>query len=684
MLCFFADPKIYIFPRSRSNVCKENPDTKNLDFITRLDEFKDSNIECPIQKKKFKEVETRIYADLAQEIDDNTVKISRYFSVGYLKKQSDNYSYFPDIQKHNHSLEVITKCTNSNINCALSWCNDRGQVISNENDNSIPICILPTGYKGTHSLQDILLTITFPKDLKINNQEIIIEVKKESSSNKTETLSFFLYKNEQDKISQFDYKKKSIEDFFVIPTQLTPTANQKKIIKELQKLNNQVLARNKKMDDTFCFLSETGEIDNDGKLVANIKNSIAAFRSSNDNFAEGCKSGNTIVGTETYGIVTHYPYNFSNFGQNEELLKYLSISYSLDIEILKGIIIDKNYLYGNCMDENNQSTIEGVKNLYDYIVVPFINTIIQHSEAYLNFSKKWLSCPEYNHLYHRGNFKTSDNTKKLYVSENDNTEYNLNDIEGYSGDTNTLPQNTIVEFEKGSDKYAFSTTAKRYKIKSVKLPGPFNSKKEISAWINLSQDEKKTCDDSKFNENYSNYIEIDSSVVKDLDKDALNNYKNKNGIPYYINGMDSSYNGQADKLTSDSLLNWTEDKKNWYSYDKKPNTKYFGIDCSGFVSNCIASFKYNDQISHFSNQGSYFQKMVSATTIKNNFCRQLPLTENASSNSFCQKGDILVSSNHIGFCPDVQPRSFPVQRKRSGCDCVFGALQSPLFPLLQA
>ena len=110
MLCFFADPKIYIFPRTRATLCKENSDTKNLEFVTMIDSFKDSNLECPIQKKKFKEIETRIYADLAQEFDENTVKISRYFSVGYLKKQGDNYLYFPDINKHNHSLEVIAKC----------------------------------------------------------------------------------------------------------------------------------------------------------------------------------------------------------------------------------------------------------------------------------------------------------------------------------------------------------------------------------------------------------------------------------------------------------------------------------------------------------------------------------------------------------------------------------------------
>ena len=79
MLCFFADPKIYIFPRTRKLLCNENSDTKKLEFKKLLDTFEDSNLECPLGKNKFKAIETKIYADFAKEVDENTVKVSRYF-----------------------------------------------------------------------------------------------------------------------------------------------------------------------------------------------------------------------------------------------------------------------------------------------------------------------------------------------------------------------------------------------------------------------------------------------------------------------------------------------------------------------------------------------------------------------------------------------------------------------------
>ena len=656
MLCFFADPKIYIFPRTRKLLCNENSDTKKLEFKKLLDTFEDSNLECPLGKNKFKAIETKIYADFAKEVDENTVKVSRYFSVGYLKKQNDDFFYYSEFNKHNHSLEVIAKCNDSNIECSLKWCNDRNQNINNEDDNSIPIKILPTGYIGKYSLQDVLLTIKFPKNLAINNQEIIIEVKKANSSKTPEKLSFYLYKNTQSKIKDFDYQTNPIKDFFVIPTSLSLSKNQENIILELQKLNNQVLARNKKMDANFCFLAETGQLDDERRLIENIKNSIQAFKTSVEDPNAGCKSDVVILGTSTSGIKINYPYNFENFGQDENLLNYLFEIYkNLDNEGLKGIVIDKNYLFGNYLNGGSQNQIEGVKNLYDFIVIPFIDTIINHAKSYLDFKHRWMSCPKYNYLYQRGIFETKDATKKLYVNENGN-ECNLLDIlNDYSGEDNALPEGTKLEFESGSDLFAFQSEAHMYKIKSVKLPGLLTPKQDITAWISLTLEEKKTCDDSVYNQNFSNYTEIASTVANTKDKEALNKYKESNGIPYYINGMDQNYNGNPAKLKSETLLGWNEnpkEKKNWYSYEKKPNTKDFGIDCSGLISNCINSFKYKNQVSHFYNIGNYFQNLVGAVTIRDELCRFIPLIENTDSTSFCQKGDILVSHNHIVFCWD--------------------------------
>ena len=346
MECFFADPKIYIFPRTRKLLCKENPDTKKLDFVKILDTFEDSNIECPIKKNKFKKIETRIYSDLAKEIDENTVEVSRYFSTGYLKKQNDDFLYFPNIDQHNHSLEVIAKCKDSNILCTLKWVNDRGQIVSNENDKNSPIKILPTGYNGKYSIQDILLIIRYPKDLTINSQEITIEVKKTDSNNKLEKMPFTLYKNTQTTIRDFNYKKAPVKDFFVIPKYVPLSSSQKKIILELKKLNNQVIARNKRMNKEFCFLPENGEYNE--LLIQNIKDSIKAFKTSDENQNDGCKSNTIILKQSEKSIEINFPYNFNNYGQDEKLLDYLLNTYKdNEKDDLKGIIIDKNFLYGN-------------------------------------------------------------------------------------------------------------------------------------------------------------------------------------------------------------------------------------------------------------------------------------------------------------------------------------------------
>lgn len=628
MLCYFADPKIYIFPRTRKKLCKENPNTKQLEFITMIDGFQDSEIECPIQKKKFKEIETRIYTDLAQKIDNNTVKVSRYFSVGYLKKLDDNYSYFLDIHKHNHALEIIAECSDSNIHCSLSWTNDRNNSVSNDDDNSLPIIILPTGYNGKNSLQDILLNIRFSKNIEINNQKIIVRVKKKDSEQWKEEFKFTLYKNQQNDIKAFNYENKKMDDFFVIPIATSPSISQKSIISELQKLNNQVLARNKKMGTDFSFLSESGELDEEQKLVSNIRKSLRAFKTSVDNSSEGCTSGTVILGTKTNGIVSNYPYNFNNFGQDEELIEYISNEYIVDKETLKGIIVDKNYLFGNYIRGNPQSEIEGIKNLYDYVVVPFIDGIIRHAESYLNFNIRWLSCPKYNNLYQRGVYTIPNGKKKILYKKD--------------GTTETLTEGTKIYFESGADKYAFDKGYQKHRYKVVKI-----NSQNVSGEVELTLDDKKSCDDSKFSQNYSNYVEIDKSVTNKNDKKALSIYNQTNGIPYYMNGMDSANNKNSEKLKTEEILNWSEQEKNWYSYKKKPNTGDFGIDCSGFVSNCLASFSYDNKTKHFLNLNNYFQKNVNSSVFLNKLCHKIPLIGDENKYIF-QNTDCLISpSPHI-------------------------------------
>lgn len=76
--------------------------------------------------------------------------------------------------------------------------------------------------------------------------------------------------------------------------------------------------------------------------------------------------------------------------------------------------------------------------------------------------------------------------------------------------------------------------------------------------VELTLEDKKNCDDSKFPQNYSNYVEIAKSVTNKNDKKALSIYKQSNGVPYYMNGMDSNNNKGARKLRADEILNWSE------------------------------------------------------------------------------------------------------------------------------
>lgn len=635
IICYFVDPKIHIFPCSRDSLCKENAETRVLEFKDKLMGYKESNIEYAIQNKKIKEIETRIYADLAREENGNEATVSKFFSLGYLKKKENEYFYYSEFSKHDHGIEIIAECSNSNIHCSLVWYDDRNKSnITNKEDTRQPIKILPTGFTGKVSIQNILLNIQFSKDAMINNQKITIKAKKEGTDKWSSTFDFLLYKNAQNEIKKFNFGNKPIEDFFVIPTATIPSANQRKIISELQKLNNQVLARNKKMGTEFSFLSESGELDKEQKLVTNIRKSIKAFKTSAENPADGCRSGTVILGTINNGIVSNYPYNFSNFGQDENLMEYLSREYIVDKETLQGIIVDKNYLFGNYTRGNPENEIEGVKNLYDYVVVPFINGMMQHAESYLNFNRRWLSCPKYNNLYQRGVYTIpSGKIKILYKKD---------------GTTEMLTEGTKIHFKSGADKYAFDKGEQKHRYEVIKI-----NSESCAGEVELTLEDKKNCDDSKFPQNYSNYVEIAKSVTNKNDKKALSIYKQSNGVPYYMNGMDSNNNKGARKLRADEILNWSEQEKNWYSYKKKTNTGDFGIDCSGFVSNCLTAFCYENKEKHFLNLNGYFQNYVRATSIRDSLCREIPITENTKGLSYLQKGDVVISSTHIAFSYEI-------------------------------
>lgn len=646
MQCFFANPKIYIFPRKKSlifpAISKFEVDTTPLTINDILASYENSkNFDFAINNVGFKNIEDTIYIDLAEEIDDNRLRLTRCISIGILKKRNDNY-YYNNNFKDNLDVEVACEISDSHYTCYLENISHHGHKITNKSNPSEPLIIHP-GYDGNTSLDDIYIIIEIDKK-HIKSSKLKIKARHKGESKWKNTVEFNIYRNTQKNLDDFKQTSSNKDsDFFVLP-RVEPTANQKKCIRQLQVINNQVFARNASLSD-FEFVEESGEIvntiaNNDGstatiktdkKMESNARKSLDAFKYDSETNA-GCKSGNKIGKLET-----HYSYNFSNFGQQKDLIDYLSDEYFISADILKGRVYDRNFLFGNYKDGDFDNKIEGIVNLYRKVVVPFIENLTEQINLFHDFNHAWLSCPKYNKNYKRGPFTITNGMNKFIYNSNNNA-INLSDI-GYNSTqgNNLLPVGTIVTFKSGKDEYAFALTGENYyQIESVTIQGTrYPSFGEFSNYsIKLSLDDKKSCDDIQEDSNKGNY------------NNTSYDYENY-GIPYYMNGMDAENNDKCTKLTKNKLLNWNESENNWYSYKKKPNTGSFGIDCSGLIINSITGID--------SSKNHYFTVPdldIDAFTIGNSYCRKLPITNNDRNYSFLTKNDIVFSRKHIAFCFD--------------------------------
>nr|MCR5437338.1 hypothetical protein [Treponema sp.] len=234
-------------------------------------------------------------------------------------------------------------------------------------------------------------------------------------------------------------------------------------------------------------------------------------------------------------------------------------------------------------------------------------------------------------------------------------------IEGYNGG-NQLPEGTEIRFAQGKDEYAFDTTAEHYyRIRSVDVPGyhvkPLPADKSIC--VKLSFEDKRSCDD-RINYNYSDYINPTDIKLTDLrDRAAVLNYNN-HGIPYFMFGVMDTFvtNGKktrGNKMRKKELFSWKEEANNWYSYEAKPNTQDFGIDCSGLVVNSLLGIKdVSGSVIKFYSTVSSDELDINASMMGGlDNSRQITVVDNKLSNSFVQEGDIVYAVGkykHIGVC----------------------------------
>lgn len=658
---YCANPPINFFPRALKDLFKEEKTTVNgVETIEKKCELKDilSTYEdgnnYTLAGKKFKRIENRIYVDLG-ELDTNTNEytVTKKVCVGFLAKHDDTYDFMKAATQY---YALLLKCeTDNNAFSSYLICEDQ----NNSKDPSKPISINLNN--SPYKIKELSIVVKYSATNIPDNAKLKIYATYCNISGWSHTFTLDIYRNTENSLDGFKQSSEKDIDFFVLP-RVNPCDNQKKCIKQLQIINNQVFARNASLTD-FNFVEESGDIvktitNTDGtlenvkiyeKMEANARKSLDAFKY-NSETNTGCKSGNKI------GLLsTNYSYNFSNYGHNKGFIDYLNEEYSLNVMTLEGRIYDRNFLFGNYKEGDPDNKIEGIVNLYKNVVVNFISNTLIEANRYVNFPNRWLSCPKFNPNYHRGNFTTQNATKYLYSSVTANqmpgTIYtNLTSMAGYNGTNDHLPAGTTVKFVIGKDKYAYKTNESHcYEINEIKFPGQnsFNSVPQ-RLWIQLSDEEKKLCMDIDYDENYSNYVG-DSGV----------NIYNNNGVPYFISGKyppetTKRYGG---KHTYNDFLNMNMSATghSWYSYTPRPSMNDntgIGLDCSGLVTNCICDC---NEFSVFSITDDDRSNGINVGAFKSDICRNIT-KKNSPYNGLLQRSDVIMSvftsGSHIVICDE--------------------------------
>ncbi len=652
---YCANPVIYFFPRALKDLLKEEKTTvdgvesteKKCELKDILSTYEDGD-SYTLAGKKFKKIENRIYLDLGKiNESSNEYTVTKKVCVGFLAKHDDTYDFMKAETKY---YSLLLKCETDN-NAFSSYLVYEDQ--NNSKDPSKPISINLNN--SPYKIKELSIVVKYSATNIPDNAKLKIHATFCNISGWSHTFTLDIYRNTENSLDDFKQSSGKDTDFFVLP-RVMPNESQRKCIKQLKIINNQVFSRNKKFRN-FSFLNETEDfINNNGtfdktsynNLKNNIFNSIDSFRTNNTDFSKGCRSNNPIGNFRTI-----YNFNFLNYGPDEEFIEYLSNNFGIGINDLKGIVLDRKFLLGSCISKNPYAQYEGIVNLYKRVVVPFVSDFINQLQSFLNHNVPYLSCPAYNENYHRGPLTIGNISKCLYIGES-TTEKSLSSMfQGYTGN-NILPKNSVVEFHPGKDNHCFNTTSENYyKVSSITIPkyGTKTFTESENICIKLSNKDKQLCFDIKYNCNRGNYTStVEVTDTKDIV--GINNYGNY-GIPYYMNGMDSQNNAECAKLTKTQLLNWNENATNWYSYVKKPNTGSFGIDCSGLVVNSLLSIKDNPNsvIKFYSTASAARELDVNANTMGGNTnCRQIANNLNFGNNTIIQQSDVVYISTHIGIC----------------------------------
>jgi hypothetical protein len=692
----YTNPSIFLFPRAGadlfdSEVGSDKKPTGRIQVHKALPGYKAAAVPAGMPQidaydkntsdgTVFYEAEYNVYTDL-WGTDETVTK--KAVTVCLLKNTGNGYNVYDKTvaescpvwygSETGNGYKIEVRIENNKTGKSI-WLETVDGNLSNKGKDDTPLTLFMTDLDNNF-MRELRICVadpckTFP-DTSSRSFDLTVKLSLEQEKQRSLTFSLFRYKKglKKNEKEPFSFLK-SDRDFFILPRKGHEPADSeaeavKTCIKHLQFLNNQVLTRNAAYKEAE-FVDENGAYTE--TLVKSVGKAAEKFRAT--------KSGNVVNDVKSV-----FPYSFENFGQSKEVIEYLKLNYSVSESVLRGIIIDTDFLYGKDSTAADFNTVGGMENLYTVVVKPFLDSFVEEARRYANFPHKWLSRPKNNWLYQRGDLMiTGAMHLCLYSNEKCTTKIVLKSsgihifgitIGGSS--VTELPEGTVVSFYSGADGFDSDTTGGHpYQVKQVKIP-PFKSVIKIKmpvqetkkygetgnnrAWIKLGYAEKKLCDDSKFAQNYSTYVdETKLAGLSAEDRKSVSQYMQSNGVPYYISEGGSS-GGKYQYSVFEEHLGTVP--KNWYLYADSPAAKPncprsgsdihgIGLDCSGLVMNCLLDTKVNGRKFFKENSENTRSYGQSAARIGKNQTKIIPqniLT--AEDDTLLQKGEILYSSDHI-------------------------------------
>ena len=613
------------------------------------------NYETGKKDIKLKEIDTRIYLDLWRQNEGEgnqaITETKKKVTVGILKDDREGKYSVYDRYNKSRILETAIDAVSIKVDAKNSGkktyiaTTTNGTVYSNKDDTSNPVIIPASCFNINYLLEievcipDSTRSVPAESSGKIEVQAQLI-IKGKAGSTTKMTLELHRHRdsmNGSDKEPFEKFKKKNGKDhdFFVLP-RLNQETTHEKIIKRLQVLNNQVIARHAGISITqFKYVDEDGKYSD--VLGKNIHNCISVFK-------------DTKSGTEIDSLKTVFKYSFDNFSTVAKLSDSLAAEYGIPRETVGELIVDRNLLYG-VTDNPNIGQLLGLENLYVKVVEVFRDKLIRRAEEYVNFNQPWLGRPRFNAAYQRGVFTIPANTSmSLYNAES-----------GGSA-VETLVAGTKVSFYPAMDIYDLDDSW-RYKVKRSTAPnGQVKDYPEDTGarYIKLTFAQRGLCKDNEEKENKGNYIssDINTDGLSPRDIAAVSEYGKHYGVPYYMTndeGKGNSYNGGKYKLSKFQNA-FTAVPCSWYAYaaNTKPNgptnapnenVKGIGLDCSGLAVNCLFETTTSDLVTkYFETKEDDFQR--NAKQICSNRIRVFPKDKL----ELMQSADFMCSTNHIAIC----------------------------------